>query len=293
MIEQRFQGGVLLQADATSRETMEHVRGIFGTEPVPIVIADPPYGEITTEDWDAAEVHTGIKAGTKEAEDAFVNWMLDWTRLWSELLSDGGAMYVYGGVGRKGFRPFFQYMSRVERETALTIASPITWKKKRGYGLPYAYLFAREEIAYMIKGDPKKPRCFHIPLTDKVRGYSGYSKRYPAKSNMLRRTNVWEEDGLPNQVGLADGDDTFAEEYRMSDVWDETELLRGKRHECEKPKRVNEIPIETHTEPGEGVIDLFSGSGSCSEAARRLGRAWVAVERDTNECAKIAANMLD
>lgn len=276
MKESLFQDGLLLEADVSARDTMLRVKQFFGDEPVPLILADPPYGSVLTEKWD--KVGSG-----KAAEDAFVAWMLDWTNLWSELLADGGAMYCWGGVGVPGMRPFYGFMNRVERETDLTIANHITWKKKRAYGVSHNYLFTREELAYLTKGDPKKPRCFHIPLTDKVRGYKGYNKKYAAKSDMLRRTNVWEEDGLPSSL---DGD-----EYRMADVWDETEILRGKRHTCEKVARVNEIPIEVHTNPGDGVVDLFSGSGSLSEAARRLGRAWVAVEKDSEMCAKIANNM--
>jgi DNA modification methylase len=277
--------GALLRSDVTEQETVVTTLNITGG-PVPLIMADPPYGEITAETWDQSRSVTGLQPGSKEAEAAFIDWMLSWTRQWSTILEKGGAFYVWGGVGKPGFRPFYGYLNRVERETGLTLAMPITWKKKRAYGVQYNYLFTREELAYLCKGDPKKPRCFHVPLTDRVRGYQGYSAKYKAKSDLLRRTNVWEEDGQPNPV-----DDVTAEEFRMCDVWDETEILRGKRHECEKAKRVIEVPIEVHTEPGEFVVDLFSGSGSCSEAARRLGRRWVAIERDAAMVAAIDQNM--
>jgi DNA modification methylase len=283
--EHEFRGGRLLQGDVLNPSIIKRVRQLFDGEAVPLIIADPWYGEIVPEIGDTCEQVTGLKSGTKESETAFVDWMLNWTRAWSEILAEGGAMYVWGGVGKPGFRPWYGYMSRVERETDLTIAMPITWKKKRAYGVAYNYLFTREELVYLIKGDPKKPRRFHIPLTDKARGYKGYNKRYVAKSDMLRRTNVWEEDGSPNLV------EGGIEEYRMADVWDETELLRGKRHVCQKVARVNEIPIQVHTEPEEGVVDLFSGSGSLAEAARRLGRACISVEKDPDTCAKIVEHL--
>jgi DNA modification methylase len=112
--------------------------------------------------------------------------------------------------------------------------------------------------------------------------------KYQAKSDLLRRSNVWTEDGDPSPSPNGDSDDV---EYRMSDVWDETEILRGKRHVCEKPRKVNEIPVRAHTNPGERVLDLFSGSGSMSETARALERTWVAVEKNHGDCAKIARAM--
>lgn len=282
-----FHDGTLVEGDVCSRSVLQRASATF-QGPIPLIWADPWYGEVLPDVGDTCEAVTGVKSGTEEGERAFVDWMLGWTRLWSEPLAEGGAFYVWGGTGKPGFRPFFQYASRVERETGLTVAMPITWKKKRAYGVAHNYLFTREEVLYLIKGDPKKPRVFNVPLTDKARGYSGYDKRYPAKSELLRRSNVWTEDGGPSPSPNGDSDDV---EYRMSDVWDETEILRGKRHVCEKPRRVCEIAIRAHTNPGERVLDLFSGSGGFPEAARGLGRAWTAVERSHADCVKIVEHM--
>ena len=83
------------------------------------------------------------------------------------------------------------------------------------------------------------------------RGYAGYNKDYPAKSEFLRRTNVW------------------------TDV---TELFRGKIHPAEKPSRLAEIMIETSSLPGEWVLDPFAGSGSTGVAAANLGRPCLLIE---------------
>jgi hypothetical protein len=42
-----------------------------------------------------------------------------------------------------------------------------------------------------VKGNAKKPRVFNVPLLDKKRGYTGYNKKYPAKSEFFMRSNVW------------------------------------------------------------------------------------------------------
>jgi DNA modification methylase len=94
---------------------------------------------------------------------------------------------------------------------------------------------------------------FNIPLLDTKRGYAGYNKKYPAKSEFYRRTNVW---------------------------MDVTEIMRGKVHPTQKAQRVIEIPIEVHTNPGEWVIDPFAGSGATGHAARKLGRKFVLIEKD-------------
>jgi DNA modification methylase len=230
---------------------------ILGTYPNPDVLAvvqrtrvglglmvfDPPYGHIVPEKWDRP-------AGPASA---FCDQLLAWVEIAEALSIPGGALYLWGGIGKPGYRPFYQFAGRVETETAWTLANHITWSKKRAYGLAWNYLFTREELLYLVLGDPKKPACFHVPLLETKRGYAGYSEKYPAKSEYLRRTNVW------------------------SDV---TEVLRGKVHPCQKPARLTEILLQVHTEPGDWVFDPFAGSGSTALAARALGRKFIVVEED-------------
>lgn len=206
---------------------------------VPLIVTDPPYGKILGHGWDRA-------------------WALgDYHRLATlieRLLVPGGTAYVWGGIGTPHNRLFFSWLSDVEERTGLTLYNVITWRKRRAYGKSSDYLFTREECAMFVKGS--KPRTFHIPLLEEKRGYAGYNPKYPAKSEFLRRTNVW------------------------TDV---TELFRGKIHDAEKPSRLAEIMIETSSNPGDLVVDLFAGSGSTGVAAAKLGRPYKLVE--LNHCA--------
>lgn len=49
---------------------------------------------------------------------------------------------------------------------------------------------------------------------------------------------------------------------------------------AEKPTKLAEIMIETHTRKGDTVLDPFAGSGSTGSAARNLGRKFILIERD-------------
>jgi DNA modification methylase len=228
--------------------------------PLSLTIADPPYGNIVNKSWD--------KIATDDKH--FCQWMIDWTRAIEARSPVGSALYVWGGVGRPRdgktdpFRPFLRYLVEVELATGYNLSTPITWKKKRAYGIQWGYLFTREELAYLVLGDVKKPRKFTVPLLDVKRGYAGYDSKYPAKSDFLRRTNVWD---------------------------DVTEIMRGKTHINQKPQRLMEIPIEIHTEPGEVVLDPFAGSGTTAHAARKLGRRFVVVEQDPENFDKLVASL--
>jgi DNA modification methylase len=212
------------------RNDYKIVTGNWAADSIDLVVTDPPYGGILQEAWDIAEY---ISIG----------------HTLERILKPGGTAYVWGGIGKPGARPFFKWLATVEHQTALTLYNVITWRKKRGYGKKDDYLFTREECAMLVKGD--KPKVFNVPLLDEKRGYAGYNKKYPAKSEYLRRTNVW------------------------TDV---TELFKGKIHPAEKPSRLAEIMIETSSSPNDLVVDLFAGSGSTGVAAKKLGRRVVLIE---------------
>ena len=237
-----FKDGLAINGDSTSQEIVDVVKDYLGNASVPLIATDPPYGNIVMQDWDR----------TKMSDDEYAEYMVQWTRLWSQTLEQGGAFYVWGGLGLPNFRPFIKYITRVE-DNNFKMSNLITWSKKRAYGVQNNYLFTREELAYFVKGNPKKPLKFNIPLLETKRGYEGYNKKYPAKSEFYRRTNVW---------------------------MDVNEIFKGKLHPTQKPQRVVEIPIQVHTNPGEFVIDPFAGSGATAVAARKLGRKFVVVEKD-------------
>jgi DNA modification methylase len=234
-----FDDGLAILGDSTDPDVFKTVESITGC--VPLIVTDPPYGNIVNELWDKY----------KGTDNSFVEWMISWTELWSNALLPGGAFYVWGGTGQPGFRPFLRYIVQVENVN-FQLASLITWSKKRAYGVQNNYLFTREELAYFVKGNAKKPLIFNVPFLDVKRGYEGYNKKYPAKSEFKRRTNVW------------------------TDV---TEIFSGKLHPTQKPQRVIEVPIEIHTNVGDWVIDPFCGAGTTALAARKLGRRFVVIEK--------------
>lgn len=206
-----------------------------------LVIADPPYGDITGERWDKADVPK-------------------WIRILTSLESFDCPIYWWGGIGKPKNRPLLEFALQLERETNWRIRDWITWRKKRGYGKPKDYLFVREECLLLTLGG-KPPDVFHIPLSAEKRGYAGYNSRYPAKSEYKRITNVW----------------------------DDTELLRNKLHSAHKAPAVVRRPIEVHTNTGDLVLDLFAGSGETSVQAHALGRAFIAVEHSKECCQKIVS----
>jgi DNA modification methylase len=212
-----------------------------------LALCDPPYGNILHSIyWDR---YTGT-------DTEFVEWMIHWTKLIEEVLIPGGSFCCWGGIGYPGFRPFYKYIPAVEERTGFRMPNHLTWGKKRAYGTNNNYLFTREECAWFVLGEAKKPHVFNKPYLDQKRGYAGYDEKYPAHDDRLRRTAVW------------------------TDV---TEIFKGKVHEAQKPVCLLDILVATHSNPGESVLDGFAGSGTVAVSCIKNKRRFMCVERDAVE----------
>lgn len=244
-----FPDGYVIHGEFGKLSLSSRITDLVGK--LPLIIADPPYGNIVANDWD------------KTRDDYHVT-MVDWAETLAWMSLPGAALYLFGGIGRPKDRQFFKSLVGIEENTEWQMSTLVTWKKKRAYGIQWGYLFVREEIAYFTLGDPKSPRKFDPPYLGTKRGYAGMNLKYPAKSEYYRRTNVWD---------------------------DVTEILQGKVHVAQKPAELLKIPILAHTEPGEYVLDPFAGSGSTAFAARALGRKFVLVERDKDNFDRIVYNL--
>lgn len=72
-----------------------------------------------------------------------------------------------------------------------------------------------------------------------------------------------------------------------TDVWDfpTVQAYKGK-HPCEKPLAMLLHIVRSSTREGATVLDCFMGSGSTGEAALRLGRNFIGIEKDAEWIAK-------
>lgn len=239
MIYHEQKEGICINCDSFSTALAE-----FGlsTPNVPLVILDPEYGRITKEKWDQVDRYN------------------QWFHLAKTYCLDDATICMFGGIGKRGDRPFFKFLAEAECQD-WQMKNFITWKKRRGYGKKNDYLFTREECAIFTRGKP----TFNVPLLDKKRGYAGFSRKYPTKSEFWRRSNVW------------------------TDIND---LFRGKIHPTEKPERLYEVLIETHTNPGDQVVDLCAGSMVTARAAIKTNRRFFCVEKGEEEYRKGVASIV-
>ena len=218
---------------------------------VDLFVTDPPYMNIVKDHWD----------NQWSSVSDYVQWMYDVLSAMKPKMKPTGSIIFFGGIGKHGERPFFQLMDKLESSNLYTYRNMITWQKRRAYGKSHDYLFCREEFVWYSVSPERTSVTFNIPLTDVKRGYDGFSKKYPAKSEFKRVSNVWTD--IP-------------------------ELMRTERS-TQKPIPLMERIIKTHSNPGDLVVDTFCGWGTTGVAALGLGRRFLGCER-IPEDAKLANN---
>lgn len=212
-------------------------------ESVDLILIDPPYYDMVGQKWDKQW----------KSIDDYVRWFHNIAQMSSAVLKPHGSFIFCGAVGIENFRPFWSLMMDLDASDFLHYRNTITWKKRRGYGKSHDYLFCREEIAWYSKSGGRTDVTFNIPYTNIKRGYSGFNKKYPAKSEYKRVSNVW--DDIP-------------------------ELMRPER-QTQKPVELMERFVLTHSNPDDLVVDLFAGTGTTGVAALKNGRRFIGCDTDS------------
>lgn len=167
-------GSLAVCGDAFSVEVGETI----GATKFPLVICDPPYGEIVKgQPWDDVAQYER------------------WFEHCVSRSSEFATIAMWGGVGKPGNRPFLAWCSQVETKFPEWEGSMVTWSKKRAYGIPDDYLMTREECFILYRGPRGKTGkpTFNVPLLGDLRGYSGWLEGYDAKSEYKRRTLIWSD----------------------------------------------------------------------------------------------------
>ncbi len=124
------------------------------------------------------------------------------------------------------------------------------------------------------------------------------TKRWPAKhDNILWYTkdpirytfNLDATDRIPYMAPGLVGEEKAARGKTPTDVWWHTIVpTNGKEktgYPTQKPLGILERIVRVHSNPGDTVLDFFSGSGTAGEAAARNGRSFTLIDQSAEACA--------
>lgn len=259
---------------------------------VSLVLMDPPYGGILDAKWDRK---------WKTPQD-YAAWFVDLLKCWRPKLTPTGSVVFFGGTGKPHQRMLLHTILAIEAaaDLNLTFRNWLTWKKKRAYGKKSDYLYTREEILWYSAAPGLHDVTFNIPYLGEKRGYAGWDKDHPAKSDFKRVSNVWLDTSGDGSVAT----DVEARMALVSQVWtdlldaaemsflDMTELMRPSR-DGEKPVPVMERLVRTHSNEGDLIVDPFCGTGATGAAALRCKRRFRGADTDLDAVKRTALRLAD
>jgi len=247
-------GGVQLQYENRNGQlyfgdSLDWLKGLK-SETVDLIFADPPYN-IKKAAWD-----------NFESNDHYVAWSRDWLEQAARVLKKNGTLYVCG---------FSEILADVK-----VAAMPffkgcrwIIWHYKNKANLGGDWGRSHESIVHFRKS---KDFTFNI---DEIRiPYGAHTLKYPSHpqaetSNFGKNgTGKNRENWIPNPKGA-----------KPKDVMDIPTTCNGMGektpHPTQKPEELLRKLVLASSNPGDVIVDPFSGSGTTSVVAEQLGRRWL------------------
>jgi len=220
---------------------------------VDLVFADPPYN-INRAEWD-----------NFESQEAYIQWSLVWIAEASRVLKPEGSLYVCG---------FSEILSDLRHPASKYFASTrwLVWHYRNKANLGSDWGRSHESIIHF-----RKSRSTRINVDDVRIPYGAHTLRYPSHPQAdtsqygggRPRAQTW----TPNPLGA-----------KPKDVIEVPTLTNGMaertEHPTQKPEELIRKFVLASSNPGDLILDPFSGSGTTAVVAEQLGRKWKVCDLD-------------
>lgn len=232
------------------------------SESVDLIFADPPYN-LNKAEWDSFE-----------SQEEYVNWSLQWISQAARVLKPTGSLYVCG---------FSETLANLKHPAAQYFKGCrwLIWHYKNKANLGNDWGRSHESIIHFRKSTAVK-----LNLDDIRIPYGAHTLKYPShpqadsslyspnkgsndKDGNGKKRDRW----LPHPKGA-----------KPKDVIDIPTTCNGMGettpHPTQKPEELVRKFVLASSQPGDLVIDPFSGSGTTVVVAEQLGRRWMGCDLD-------------
>lgn len=208
---------------------------------VDLILTDPPYFDVIDEPWDKQWDTMG----------EYLRWCREWSRECVRVLKPGRCMYVWGTTKTNAFLKY--KMEVLDRIPGMFYQNWIIWSYDWGGRTRKTFPRKHEDLLMYSKGKDFLFNADDVRIPYKM----AKNVRAGAQNHPLGKvpTDVWP---MNNH--------TTSKEYCP---W----------HKTQKPIALLQRIIRANTNPGDVVLDIFSGSGSTAIACDREDREFVGCDR--------------
>lgn len=218
-------------------------------ESVDLIVCDGPYG-VTQNGWDKIP--------------SIQEFNLDLIKRFSAKLKDGGALYLFG---KQDCIDFIDYRPYLNLKTKIVWYQPSRLAQGR-----LSYTNNYDVICYFIKGS--KPSRFNL---DDIR-----------VAQLVELEHRLRCERVPSVTNGQYGKTKFNDKGKNpGDVWGDIKQLTYKSKELvsrdalntiQKPEKLIERLVLASSNPGDLVLDPFTGVGTCPVVCKRNARRFIAFE---------------
>ena len=233
---------------------------------IDLIFADPPYN-IKKAEWD-----------NFDSQEQYIQWSIEWIREASRILKSSGTLFICGftEILADLKRPAMQYFHGCKW---------LIWYYKNKANLGSDWGRSHESIFLLRKSKE------YVMNIDMVRiEYNRHTLKYPAhpqaeSSQYGKNTEKYHKEWTPNPLG-AKPKDVIEIPTTCNGMEEKT------KHPTQKPEELLRKIILSASNPGDIVLDPFSGSGTTLVVSEQLGRKWLGCDI-SDEYNEWAINRID
>lgn len=257
---------------------------------IDMVNVDPPYFEIVKNDWD----------NQWNSEDDYIEWCRQWTEECFRVLKPGRCFYVWGTTKTDTFLRYkLEVLNKIQ---GAYYQNWIIWHYDWGGRTKKTFARKHEDLLMYSKGKEflfnaddvciERAVKTNMALTRKINLISKVLSN-PGEELSKKDKKSWKTYGfdklepseyLSKLEELEKKDAKFNKGKVPTDVWMKNNHTTSKEyagwHPTQKPISILERTILANTNPGDTVMDIFSGSGSTMIASNNCNRKFVGCEID-------------
>lgn len=243
-----------------------------------------------------------------ETEDAHVEWLLRFAEPIRRVLKPAGSFVLDLGGAYQSGRPVrslynFRVMLRLCDEHGFHLAEEFFWHNPAKLPSPIEWVNKRKIRAkdsvntvwwFSMTEHPKADvRRVLVPYSGRMQkllqdAASFYRpKKRPSGHDISARFANDNGGAIPSNLLQIPNTDSNSAYLRHCAT------LGVKPHPARFPEKLPSFFVEFLTDPGDTVLDIFAGSNTTGSAAEKLGRRWLAFEKDRDYLAASAFRFID